>query len=74
MRDKAFNIAKNRKYEGYQRGLASMVYKYFDKKSSGSGIKNENTTDKQLAEELYKSIIRKFKKSTFNFYRQYLGC
>ena len=74
MLDKAFNIAKNRKYEGYQRGLASMVYKYFDKKSSGSGIKNENTTDKQLAEELYKSIIRKFKKSTFNFYRQYLGC
>ena len=74
MRDKAFNIAKNRKYEGYQRGLASMVYKYFDKKSSGSGIKNENMTDKQLAEELYKSIIRKFKKSTFNFYRQYLGC
>ena len=74
MRDKAFNIAKNRKYEGYQRGLAPMVYKYFDKKSSGSGIKNENTTDKQLAEELYKSIIRKFKKSTFNFYRQYLGC
>ena len=74
MRDKAFNIAKNRKYEGYQRGLASMVYKYFDKKSSGNGIKNENTTDKQLAEELYKSIIRKFKKSTFNFYRQYLGC
>ena len=74
MRDKAFNIAKNRKYEGYQRGLASMVFKYFDKKSSGSGIKNENTTDKQLAEELYKSIIRKFKKSTFNFYRQYLGC
>ena len=74
MRDKAFNIAKNRKYEGYQRGLASMVYKYFDKKSTGSGIKNENTTDKQLAEELYKSIIRKFKKSTFNFYRQYLGC
>ena len=74
MRDKAFNIAKNRKYEGYQRGLASMVYKYFDKKSSGSGIKNENTTDKQLAEELYKSIIRKFKESTFNFYRQYLGC
>ena len=74
MRDKAFNIARNRKYEGYQRGLASMVYKYFDKKSSGSGIKNENTTDKQLAEELYKSIIRKFKKSTFNFYRQYLGC
>ena len=35
LRDKAFNIAKNPKYDGYQRGLASMVYKYFDKKSKG---------------------------------------
>ena len=31
--DKAFNIAKDPKYDGYQRGLASMVYKFFDKKS-----------------------------------------
>ena len=38
-----------------------MVYKFFDKKSSGSGIKNENMLDKQLAEELCKPIIRKFK-------------
>ena len=38
--DKAFNIAKNLKYDGYQRGLALMVYKFFDKKTSGSGIKN----------------------------------
>ena len=38
LRDKAFKIAKNRRYDGYQRGLASMVYKFFDKKSSGSGI------------------------------------
>ena len=37
LRDKAFNIAKNPKYDGYQRGLASMVYTFFDKKSSGSG-------------------------------------
>ena len=37
--DKAFNIAKNPKYDGYQRGLASMVYKFFDKKASGSYIK-----------------------------------
>ena len=36
--DKAFNIAKNSMYDGYQRGLASMVYKRFDKKSKGSGI------------------------------------
>ena len=33
LRDKAFNIAKNPKYDGYQRGLASMVYKFFDKKT-----------------------------------------
>ena len=32
--DKAFNIAKNLKYDGYQRGLASMVYNFFDKKST----------------------------------------
>ena len=32
LRDKAFNFAKNPKYDGYQRGLASMVYKFFDKK------------------------------------------
>ena len=43
--DKAFNIAKNSKYDGYQHGLASMVYKCFDKKTSGSGIKNENMSD-----------------------------
>ena len=35
-REKQFNIAKNSKYDGYQRGLASMVYNFFDKKSSGS--------------------------------------
>ena len=60
LRYKAFNIAKNPKYDGYQRGLASMVYKFFDQKTSGSGNKNENMSDQQLAEELHKSIIRKF--------------
>ena len=35
-REKQFNIAKNSKYDGYQRGLASMVHNFFDKKSSGS--------------------------------------
>ena len=60
LRDKAFNIASDPKYDGYQRGLASMVYKFFDKKSRGSGITNE--PNYQLAEELYKPIIRKFKK------------
>ena len=60
LRDKAFNIAENPKYDGYQRGLASMVYRFFDKKSTGSGIANE--PNYQLANELHKPIIRKFKK------------
>ena len=38
--DKAFNSDKNPKYDGYQRSHASMVYKFFDKKTSGSVIKN----------------------------------
>ena len=58
--DKAFNIAKDPKYDGYKRGLASMVYKCFHKRSFGSGIKNENMSDQQLAQELRKPIIRKF--------------
>ena len=60
MGNKAFKIASDPKYYGYQRGLASMVYKFFDKKSSGSGITNESNY--QLANELHKPIIRKFKK------------
>ena len=38
LHNKAFNVAKNPKYDGYQRGLASMFYKFFDRKTSGSGI------------------------------------
>ena len=60
LRDKAFKIASDPKYDGYQRGLASMVYKFFDKKSSGSGIVNE--PNYQLANEFHKPIIRKLKK------------
>ena len=47
MPDKAFNITKNTKYDGYQRGLASVVYEVFDKKTFGSGIKNENISNKE---------------------------
>ena len=63
LRDKAFDIAKIRKYDTYQRGLASMVYKFFDKKSaSGSGVANNGIKQNlQLAEELHKPIIRNFK-------------
>ena len=55
---KAFNIAKNPKYEGYQRGLTPIVYKYFDKKTSSSGIKNQNIHNNELAEESRKRIIQ----------------
>ena len=41
LKDKTFTIAKNPKYDGCQRGLASMVYKFFDKKSKDSNINNE---------------------------------
>ena len=60
LKDKVFAIASNPKYDGYQRGLASMVYKFFDKKSKGSGINNEIKENQQLANELHKPIIRKF--------------
>ena len=59
--NKAINIAKYPKYDGYKRGLASMVYKFFDKKTAGSGIKSMQQNE-QLAEELHKPIIKKFKK------------
>ena len=75
LRDKAYDIASNPEYDGYQRGLASMVYKLFDKKSTaepsalartGSGFKKLKNTTKPissiLADELHKPIIRKFKK------------
>ena len=65
LRDKAFDIAKNPKYDGYQRGLTSMVYKFFDKKSDGNGVANSEIKQLlQLAEELHKPIIRNFKERT----------
>ena len=60
LRDQAFNIAKNRKYEGYQWELASVVYKLLDKKASGGTVENENISNKELAQELHKPIIRTF--------------
>ena len=60
LRDKAFNIAKDPEYDACQRGLASMVYSFFDNKTAGSGIKSMPQNE-QLAEELHKPIIKKFK-------------
>ena len=69
LRDKACNIASNPEYDGFQRGSASMVYKFFDskvaspdKKSVGSGINTIKSSSSILADELHKPIIRKFKK------------
>ena len=71
LRDKAYDIASNPEYDGYQRGLASMVYTFFDKKSTGSGFKKlKNTVESSalahsssiLADERHKPIIRKFDK------------
>ena len=57
LRDEAFKIASCQKYDGYQRGLVSMVYKFFDKKSQGKGLANNNENI-QLANELHKPIIK----------------
>ena len=66
--DRAFSIAKNPKYDGYQRGLVFMVNKFIDKKSvsladksaKGSGFKFAIKQNEQSAEEIHKPIIRKF--------------
>ena len=75
LRDKAFNIAKNPKYDGYQGGLASMVYKFFDKKTKGSGVTLANKSaiksipqNEQLAEELHKPIIKNLKKGKYTIF------
>ena len=75
LKDKAYDTASNPEYDGYQRGLASMVYKCFDKKSMGSGVKKLKDTAKHttkssalarssliLADELHKPVIKKFNK------------
>ena len=65
LRDKANDIASNPEYDGYHRGLANMVYKFFDSKvaspdktSAGGGFKKPSSS--VLADELHKPIIRKF--------------
>ena len=62
LHDRACNISNNPKYDGHQRGFTSMVYNFFDKKSSGSGVKSKIMPNQELVEELQKLIIRKFEK------------
>ena len=65
-KEKAFKIASDPKYDGYQKRLVSMVYNFFDKKSAslnkskGKGIAYE--TNYQLANEFYKPVTKKLKK------------
>ena len=63
LKDKALKIASDAKYDGYQRGLTSMVYKFFDKKSKGSGIINE--PNYQLTNELINLLLKNLKKGKF---------
>ena len=69
LRDKAYDIASNPEYDGYQRGLASMVYKFFDKKSTGSGFKKLKNTTKSsssiLANELHKLLLKNLIKEKY---------
>ena len=56
MKDRAYEIVINPKFDGYQRGLASMVYKFFDKEQGSS-------VNEKLAQELHKPVIKKFKRT-----------
>ena len=61
LRNKAYDIASNPEYDGYQRGLASMVDKFFDKKLTGSGIASSSI----LADELHKPVIKNLIKEKY---------
>ena len=60
LKDRAYEKARNPKYDGYQRGLESMAYKVFDKKT-GSGV----SVNEELPQELHKPMIEKFKRKKF---------
>ena len=64
LKNKAVKIATDPRVTGYQRGLASMVYKFFNERTKGSGINNKENlhVNPQLAEELHKPIIKNFKR------------
>ena len=70
LHDKRFNIATNPKYDGCKRDFASMVYKFWDKKSpstyagtfASSGVKSEIMSNQESAKKLHKPNIRKFEK------------
>ena len=73
MRDKAFKIASNPKYDDYQRGLASIVYKFFDKNCARSGV--NSVPNNELANELHEQIIKEFnRKKVYSSFRDNIWC
>ena len=64
LKNKSLKIATDPRFNGYQRGLAYMVYKFFNERTKGSGINNKENllVNLQLAEELHKPIIKIFKR------------
>ena len=62
LRDKSYKIAVNPKYDGYQRGFASMVYEVFNKKT---GLGTKANVNEVLAQELHKLVITKFKRKVY---------
>ena len=73
MRDKAVNIAKNPKHDGYQRGLASMVYNPFDKKIYVEQLKMRICQKKSKLKSYINQLLKNVRKEQYT-HRQYLGC
>ena len=66
MKHRPYEIARNRGYDGYQRALASMVYKFFLKKTGSGAIATSKvgvSVNEQLVEKLHKAVTKKFKRS-----------
>ena len=69
-RDKVIDIAKNRKYDGYDTGTASRVYNLFDKTSAGSGFNmHGNNKIKQII-----NYLKNYINQLLRIQRQHLGC
>ena len=67
LRAKTFNIAKNPKYDGYQRRLSSMIYKLFDEKTSGGA--NKSITNQKLAINFINQLFNFFLKSVYSSFK-----
>ena len=68
MKNREYEIAGKREYNGYQRALASMVYNFFDKKTRSGAIATSKagaSVNEKLAEELHKQVIKKLKRRVY---------